>query len=116
MKELLDTQLIKEIGNRVKNYRIEKGYSQKKLAEMAMVSPSCITRLENGNTMVSVCTLKNIAVALDVPITLLVSDDSEMDSKELNLLQEKLTCCPQEKRHELIQMFERIVDVFLWKN
>ncbi|MFR5631474.1 MAG: helix-turn-helix domain-containing protein [Monoglobales bacterium] len=114
MKEVLDTQLIKEIGNKVKTYRTEKGYSQKKLAEMAMVSSSCITRLESGNTMVSICTLKNIAVALNVPITLLVSDNSEMDSKELKLLQEKLTCCPLETRHELIRTFERIVDVFLW--
>ena len=45
------------IGQRIRKIREEKSMTQKKLAEKVMVSPSSITRLESGQTMVSVFTI-----------------------------------------------------------
>lgn len=59
----------KEIGNRVRKYREKKHYTQKKLADLTMVSQSSITRLERGESMVSVFTIMEISKALDIPVS-----------------------------------------------
>ena len=45
------------IGRRIKTLREKRSITQKELADRVMISPSSITRLESGETMVSVQTL-----------------------------------------------------------
>ena len=54
-----------KLGERVRKIREERGLSQAKLASMVSISASCIARLERGENMVSVFTLRDIAQALD---------------------------------------------------
>ncbi len=56
-----------KLGERVRKIREERGLKQAKLASMVSISASCITRLERGESMVSVFTLRDIAQALEVP-------------------------------------------------
>ena len=42
------------IGRRIKTLREKRSITQKELADRVMISPSSITRLESGETMVSV--------------------------------------------------------------
>lgn len=44
------------IGRRIKTLREKRSITQKELADRVMISPSSITRLESGETMVSVQT------------------------------------------------------------
>lgn len=55
------------IGRRIKTLREKRSITQKELADRVMISPSSITRLESGETMVSVQTLQLIAKSLKVP-------------------------------------------------
>ena len=55
------------IGRRIKTLREKRSITQKELADRVMISPSSITRLESGETMVSVQTLQLIARSLKVP-------------------------------------------------
>lgn len=54
------------IGRRIKTLREKRSITQKELADRVMISPSSITRLESGETMVSVQTLQLIARSLKV--------------------------------------------------
>ena len=65
------------IGQRIRKIREEKSMTQKKLAEKVMVSPSSITRLESGQTMVSVFTIIKIAEVLNTSISFLLSGDED---------------------------------------
>jgi len=104
-----------EIGKRVKEYRKMHKLTQRKLAELVMVSPSSITRLEKGQIMVSVFTMIEIAKVLDVSISyLLVGENCKdiFDGTELLSIYEKLGKCSIKQRRHLLHAFEHIIDAF----
>ncbi len=57
------------IGKNIKKYRIQKGWTQKELAEQLLLSDSFIGKLESVTRQtLSIDTLEQIANALDVDI------------------------------------------------
>ncbi len=62
---LSDAGIVKEIGNRIKNYRISLNITQEKLSSLSMVSVSTIVRLERGED-VSFLKLIKILEALNL--------------------------------------------------
>ena len=56
------------IGNRIKEIRSAKGWTQAKLAEKSGVEPSNISHIERAATKLSLPTLVNIANALGVTL------------------------------------------------
>lgn len=105
-----------EIGNRVRKYRTIRKLTQRRLAELVMVSPSSITRLEKGQIMVSVFTMIEIAKVLDVSISyLLVGENNKdiLDGTEFLIVYEKLEKCSIKQRYHLIRAFEQMIDAFL---
>jgi transcriptional regulator with XRE-family HTH domain len=56
-----------EIGRLIRSYRQNAGLSQEKLAEMVGVSFQQIQKYENGNTLLNILKLQQIAEALKVP-------------------------------------------------
>ena len=47
--ELSDPAILKRLGERIKQHRIQMGLQQKELAEKSCVSLSTITKIEHGN-------------------------------------------------------------------
>jgi transcriptional regulator with XRE-family HTH domain len=60
--------LAARIGSNIKQLRVESGLSQKGLAEAAQLSPTLISRIENGLVRPSIATLEFIAQTLKVDI------------------------------------------------
>lgn len=56
------------IGNRIKEIRNSKGWTQAKLAEKSGVEPSNISHIERAATKLSLPTMVNIANALNVTL------------------------------------------------
>lgn len=56
------------IGNRIKEFRKAKGWTQAFLAEKSGVEPSNISHIERAATKLSLPTMVNIANALDVTL------------------------------------------------
>ncbi len=56
------------IGNRIKELRTEKGWTQAKLAEKSGVEPSNISHIERAATKLSLPTMVSIANALGVTL------------------------------------------------
>lgn len=103
------------IGRRIKTLREKRSITQKELADRVMLSPSSITRLESGETMVSVQTLQLIARSLKVPAGVFLDEqreDIEFDDPEVMELLKK---CTPSQREKLNQIFKLILDCFLEK-
>ncbi len=58
----------------LKKLRLEKGFSQEKLGEIAHVSRQAVSRWENGETMPSVDTLKELSGIFGVTINMLLGE------------------------------------------
>jgi len=58
----------KSIGNRIKEIRTAKGWTQATLAEKSGVEPSNISHIERAATKLSLPTMVNIANALEVTL------------------------------------------------
>lgn len=70
-----DEELIKRIGERIRHLREEADLSQFKLAVKAEIPKNQVGRIERGNINTSLVTLGRIAVALDVELTELFSNE-----------------------------------------
>lgn len=65
-----------EIGNRIRQLRNRKGFSQEKLAELSNLNTSYIGQIERGEKNPSVDTVYSIANALDIDISQLFKNIS----------------------------------------
>ncbi|MFT4327553.1 MAG: helix-turn-helix domain-containing protein [Wolbachia pipientis] len=94
-----------EVGKKVKNWRLERGYTQKDLAEKIGVKYWVVLQYEKGNRRISIERLYAIAEALSISITNLipVSKSCLEDEGEeiLNLVREYKKI----NDHELRRMF-----------
>ena len=63
------------MGRNIRDLRIQKGYSQKKLAEIARMNVVYIGSVERGERNITVENLDIIAKALSIPTHLLLIED-----------------------------------------
>jgi len=64
-----------KIGNKLRQLRINKGYSQEYMAEILAVSQKTYSNMENDKTSISIEALKKIAEEYRVNILKLLSDE-----------------------------------------
>jgi transcriptional regulator with XRE-family HTH domain len=77
---ILVSDLVAQIGARVRFLRFERGLSMRELAEMAGCSASCIMQFELGRTAMNTMTMRKLAQALDVlPLDILNLDTQTDD-------------------------------------
>ena len=56
---------IKKLGDRIRELRVERGLSQKQLAEKIGAAANTVSQYESGKSRTSIDILANLAVALD---------------------------------------------------
>lgn len=64
--------IAKTLGQRIRNYRMTKGLSQEKLAELSGCHPTYIGQLERGEKNATVESIEKISVALNVSLSKLL--------------------------------------------
>ena len=57
------------IGQRIRSYRVAKGLSQEKLAELSDCHPAYIGQIERGEKNVTIASIEKISCALGVPLS-----------------------------------------------
>lgn len=70
-----------DVGNRLRQLRIERGYSIRALAELSGLNVNTLSLIENNKTSPSVSTLQQLARALQVPISAFF--DSDVPAKRI---------------------------------
>lgn len=68
MQNVKDTDFLKLLGNRIRAERKAKGFSQVDLGIAMDNYGEQIGRIERGQFNVTICTLKKIADALEIPL------------------------------------------------
>ena len=63
------SDMAKIIGQRIRNYRTQKGLSQEKLAELAGCHPTYIGQLERGEKNATLESVEKIASAMDISLS-----------------------------------------------
>ena len=66
MKYLRDEEGIRKFGLKLKQIRLERGYTQEKLAWIANIEPMQISKIERGIINTSLSQILNLAKALDI--------------------------------------------------
>lgn len=108
--ETIDANVdFKLIGQRIKEARIKKGWSQEKLAETIKVATAFLSRVERGGTSINLNRLAQISEALDVPIEELITGVVKEDNKYLDKeFSDLLKQCSKDKQ-KLIYNIAKIV-------
>ncbi len=73
MAKVRDEAYLKRLGGRIRKLRTDKELSQYQLADIANVSRSQVTGIENGDINPTVCTLRAISDGLGVSIVELLT-------------------------------------------
>lgn len=73
----------KELGKKIKKLRLEKGYTQDKLSELANISQKALSSIEIGENFVTAETLDKLLEALDITSEDLFATNKMKSSQEL---------------------------------
>ena len=106
---------MRSISERIKELRIEKGYSRKKMAEISGVSQPTIYNIENGATdNITLTVGKKISKALNVSFSELFNiEDSKTASSELS---NKITEMENEIERLKSTLNDKVIMVEMYKN
>jgi len=63
------SDIAKAVGQRIRNYRTQKGLSQEKLAELSGCHPTYIGQLERGEKNATLESVERISVALGISLS-----------------------------------------------
>ena len=100
------------IGNRIREIRRQKNWTQAKLAEKSGVEPSNISHIERAATKVSLPTLINIANALDVTLDELVSGSLIKSAHiSVRMIDEMLSDCSSQEIESIAKIIKTTIDV-----
>ena len=72
MTLIRDETFLKSFGEHLRKLRLERDMSQYKLADIANINRSQVIDIENGTVNPSLCTMKVLAEALEIPLPELV--------------------------------------------
>lgn len=81
---------MEEFGQKLREVRTAKGYTQQALAEKLYVTRQTVSRWESGNRYPDLETLKKISAELEVSVDELLSTESELDEAETAAEEEKI--------------------------
>ena len=65
-----------KLGDNIRNYREQQGFTQEKLAELSNISEKHLSKIERGKINIKIDTLVNIADALGTSVDKLLLDAS----------------------------------------
>ena len=109
--EMVDANVdFKLIGQRIREARAKKGWSQEKLSETIDVATAYLSRVERGGTTINLRRLGQISIILDIPLERLITRIVKEDKKYLEEdFYELFKQCSKEKKR-LIYNIARIVE------
>lgn len=108
------SEIAKIIGQRIRNYRLQAGLSQEKIAEFSGCHPTYIGQVERGEKNATLESIEKIVAALNVPLSKLFdkyepdkSDDPPSKCYEFLLSKTKA---------EQEQLYKLILEIDKYKN
>lgn len=108
------SEIAKIIGQRVRNYRTEKGFSQEKLAEMSGCHPTYIGQVERGEKNATLESIDKIASAMDLPLSKLFEKMGEDNSDSIPFKCYEFVASKSKTEQE--HLYKMLVEMDKYKN
>lgn len=108
------SEIAKIIGQRVRNYRTEKGLSQEKLAEMSGCHPTYIGQVERGEKNATLESIEKITSAMGVPLSKLFEKMGEDNSDSIPMKCYELVASKTKAEQE--HLYKMLVEMDKYKN
>ena len=103
------SDIAKIIGQRIRNYRTQKGLSQEKLAELAGCHPTYIGQLERGEKNATLESVEKIASAMDISLSELFDKLGKSGSNNIAAKCYDLVASKNEaEQKQLYKMLQRV--------
>ncbi|MDO5425769.1 MAG: helix-turn-helix transcriptional regulator [Eubacteriales bacterium] len=100
-----------EIGERVRKRRQELCWSQEKLAEMADISPNTVSRVEGGQSDMSIEVFKRLAQALGMSASELLGDvECLQEDGQVQRLLYRMQCLERRDKEIVMRTVDALID------
>lgn len=110
------SDIAKTIGQRIRNYRTQKGLSQDKLAELAGVHPTYIGQLERGEKNATLESIERITSALKISLSDLFEKIDEQSDGARNIPLECYEFVASKNKKEQEQIIKILLEMDEYKN
>ena len=108
------SEIAKTIGQRVRNYRIEKGLSQEKLAELSGCHPTYIGQVERGEKNATLESIEKIASAMNISLAQLFEKIGESSTDSYPMKCYELVAAKSKSEQE--HLYKMLVEMDKYKN
>ena len=108
------SDIAKIIGQRIRNYRTQKGLSQEKLAELAGCHPTYIGQLERGEKNATLESVEKIASAMDISLSELFDKLGKSGSNNIAAICYDLVASKNEAEQK--QLYKMLQEMDKYKN
>ena len=107
------SELAKVVGQRIRNYRTGRGFSQEKLAELAGCHHTYIGQLERGEKNATIESIEKIATALDISMSRLFEGLGGVgDPRNIPLECYEFLASKPEREQEIIYEIVKKIDAY----
>lgn len=106
------TPVYAEIGKRVREYRLAKGYSQEKTAELLGTSTTYYSRFERGSIGMKLSTLQKLAEILELDLNYVLLGQKKTSDPVCNQYLALLEKVPGNKEKSVRAIFDALTEIF----
>ena len=110
------SDIAKTVGQRIRNFRTQKGLSQDKLAEYAGVHPTYIGQLERGEKNATLESIERITSALQISLSDLFETIDDKQDGERNIPLECYELVASKTKKEQEQIYKILLEMDEYKN
>ena len=110
------SEIAKTVGQRIRNYRSQLGYSQEKLAELSGCHPTYIGQLERGEKNATLESIEKISNALGVTLSKLFEMIGGTEDKATDTPRQCYEFIATKTPNEQEQIYKILIEMDKYKN
>ena len=110
------SNIAKVVGQRIRNYRTQKGLSQDKLAELSGFHPTYIGQLERGEKNATLESIEKITSALQISLSTLFEGIDSVSDGTRNIPLECYELIATKTKGEQEQIYKILIEMDVYKN
>ena len=109
------SDIARVLGQRIRNYRVEKRLSQEKLAELSGCHPAYIGQIERGEKNATIESIEKISAALDISLSRLFEKLGAKDDGKRNVPLECYELLSSKTKEEQEQIYRILLEIDKYK-
>lgn len=111
------SEITKTVGQRIRNYRIQLGLSQEKLAELSGCHPTYIGQIERGEKNATIESIERISFALNISLSRLFEKiENNIENRTDNIPLECYEFFSAKTKNEQEHLYQLLIEIDKYKN